>query len=325
MHITSALTKFQHNPFANKFDYLQEIYLARNALDLDVTKELALNVLQIESVNNSSDSQPKLDLVEISLDASKLKNDLASMEAPIFSLSKVKDTKIWTWESVDCRKKVTVIPSVLGRATIFDKDIIIYVISSLMKRKNIGLPLSKTVRFKLYDYLKFKGYAAASRSDYLRFEKALKRLKGTSIETNIKTDNIEIVGLFSLVEKALMIKVDGKLECVEITLSDWIFNSVDCKDVATINADYLKLHKSLEKRLYEIARKHCNNKADWKIGIENLLKKTGSRASLKEFNRMIREIIESDQLPDYRIKVDGKSVVFYQKDTKKLADALAQK
>lgn len=317
--LMDSFVQAKPNPFLGKIDNLKRRVLERRRLDLGEVKELCVvsECEHIEAENN--------DVAEISLHDSKFKDDMATMQAPIYSLSKNKDTEIWYWESVDGKQSITVIPSILGRATINDKDIIIYVISCLMKRKNLGLLLSKTVRFKLYDYLQSKDSAVVGRSDYLRFKEALKRLKGTTIETNIKTDNIKIDGFFSLVDGASMVEINGKLAYVEITLSDWIFNGIDGEDVLTINSDYFKLHKPLEKRLYEIARKHCNNKGDWKISIEPLLKKAGSRSSMDEFKRMLREIIKSDRLPDYRLKIDGKFVVFYQKDTKKLADALGQK
>jgi plasmid replication initiation protein len=302
------------NVFVGRFDHIKK---------KRANLKSPIEYLPVEA-KTSADNKEKPHIVEIRLLDSTYKNDLASMEAPIFSLSTNVDTKIWNWESINGEKKLQVIPSAYGRATIFDKDIIIYVISCLVARKNLGLPLAKLVRFKIYDYFqyKYKGGAVLGKSDYLRFEHGLKRLKGTTIETNIKTDNMEILGLFSLIEKALLVKVNGKLECVEITLSDWIFNSIDCLEVATIHPDFFKLRRPLERRLYEIARKHCNVKASWKMGIDPLINKIGSRSSLVEFKRMLREIIKLDRLPDYRLKIDGIFVVFYQKDTKKLAAAL---
>lgn len=264
------------------------------------------------------------DFYAIELLDSSLKDDAASMEAPIYSLSKVKDKEIWTWESVDGKKRLRVIPSAFGRATIFDKDVLIYVTSCLVKLKNAGLPPTKTVRFGAYEYLKTTGRGVGG-SEYLRLVAALGRLKGTTIETNIKTDNKEAIGLFSLVEKALLIKVDGTLEWVEVTLSDWLFNAIDGLDVLTINPSYFELHRPLERRLYEIARKHCACKASWLINFENLVKKAGSRASGKEFKRMLKQIIEADSLPDYRMSFDGNLVKFYQKDQHKLAVALGVK
>ena len=51
-----------------------------------------------------------------------MKDDGVSMEAPIFTLATKPDTSVWRWESKDKSRSVTVTPSVLGRATQFDKD-----------------------------------------------------------------------------------------------------------------------------------------------------------------------------------------------------------
>lgn len=50
-----------------------------------------------------------------------MKDDGATMEAPIFTLATKPDLSIWTWESKDKSKSIKVTPSVLGRATQFDK------------------------------------------------------------------------------------------------------------------------------------------------------------------------------------------------------------
>jgi seryl-tRNA synthetase len=63
-----------------------------------------------------------------------LKDDGASMEAPIFTLSTKPDLSIWQWTSKDGNKSVKVAPSVLGRATQHDKDVLIYVVSQLTRR-----------------------------------------------------------------------------------------------------------------------------------------------------------------------------------------------
>ncbi|MFN3847737.1 MAG: replication initiator protein A, partial [Paracoccaceae bacterium] len=62
------------------------------------------------------------------------KDDMASMEHPIFSLSTRPDRRILSYShnGVD----VTVVPSVRGLATLFDKDILIYCISQLMAAVN---------------------------------------------------------------------------------------------------------------------------------------------------------------------------------------------
>ncbi|MGR6106300.1 MAG: replication initiator protein A, partial [Candidatus Nitrosoglobus sp.] len=49
-----------------------------------------------------------------------LKDDGASMEAPIFTLSTKRDLSSWEWHSADGSKHIEVYPSIKGRATQFD-------------------------------------------------------------------------------------------------------------------------------------------------------------------------------------------------------------
>src|SRR6202171_6473576 len=65
-----------------------------------------------------------------------LKDDRHSMEHPMFSLSKKPDKRIRRYEHNDI--SVTITPSVLGLATIWDKDILLYCISVLMEGLNQG-------------------------------------------------------------------------------------------------------------------------------------------------------------------------------------------
>jgi plasmid replication initiation protein len=45
------------------------------------------------------------------------------------------------------------------------------------------------------------------------------------------------------------------------TLSDWVFNAVAAREILTLSRDYFRLRKPLERRLYELARKHCGQQA----------------------------------------------------------------
>jgi hypothetical protein len=70
----------------------------------------------------------------------------------------------------------------------------------------------------------------------------------------------------------------------------------------------------LERRLYEIARKHCGSSPEWKIGLEKLKRKCGSHSTDKEFRRLLSNIVAEDQahghMPDYAIALDGELVIF---------------
>ena len=64
------------------------------------------------------------------------KDDMATMEHPVFSLSTRPDLRILSYAHNGV--EITVTPSVRGLATIHDKDILIYCISQLMAALNAG-------------------------------------------------------------------------------------------------------------------------------------------------------------------------------------------
>ena len=234
-----------------------------------------------------------------------MKDDGVSMEAPIFTLATKPDTSVWRWESKDKSRSVTVTPSVLGRATQFDKDLLIYVVSQMTEALNRQRADAnhRTVRFVVYDYLVSTNKPVGG-AEYRRLQDALERLQGTSIKTNIKTGGERIKEGFGIVESWKIIEKspdDDRMIGVEVTLSKWLFNAVQANEVLTINPDYFRLRKPIERRLYELARKHCGVQPDFTIGVALLQEKCGSKAKLFEFRRMLREIIADDLLPDYRL------------------------
>src|SRR3546814_14851429 len=76
---------------------------------------------------------------------------------------------------------------------------------------------------------------------------------------------------------------EGRMQEVEVRLSDWVFNAIRSNEVLTLNRQYFRLRKPLERRLYEIARKHCGwpGKAV-KFGLDTLQRKCGSKSGSAE-------------------------------------------
>lgn len=85
--------------------------------------------------------------------------------------------------------------------------------------------------------------------------------------------------------------------------------AIESDQVVTISNDYFRLRRPLERRLYEIARKHCGNKPKWQIGLTTLQNKTGSNAPIKRFRHNLREIIKVDVTPFYRFELDDNDLV----------------
>ena len=244
-------------------------------------------------------------------DSQPFKDDIASMEHPVFSLSKKNDFRKLEYQKGNIN--LTIAPSTYGLPTIFDKDVLLYCGSLLMDQVNKGVIPPKTLRISSHDLL----VATNRRTDgdaYQRLKKALDRLKGVSIKTNIKTNKRETTKAFGLIDGYEIIessKVKDRMIRLEITLSDWFYNSILGKEVLTINRDYFRLGKPLERRFYEIARKHCGNQESWSISLDKLKEKTGSNSTLNKFRYFVKEIEKSDYLPDYTIKLSKDDMVTF--------------
>jgi plasmid replication initiation protein len=239
------------------------------------------------------------------------KSDIASMEHPLFTLSTKPDTAIRHYENNG--NSVTITPSVLGLATIHDKDILIYCISQLMAGINKGKPPSKNIGFKLHDLLVTTNRQTGGEA-YARLTQSFERLSGTRIQTNIKTNGQTTVKGFGLIESYEIIYDDpetkNRMLSIEVTLSEWLYNSVLGKEVLSINRAYFRLRKPIERRIYEIARKHCGNQEKWHISLENLHKKVGSSGTIKKFKESLSHIIKHGHLPDYAVSLELGNVVF---------------
>lgn len=250
------------------------------------------------------------------------KSDMASLEHPIFSLSKKPDTTERHYEHNG--NTLDVIPSTRGLATIWDKDILIFCVSQLVAGINLNREPSQTVRVTAYELLSATNRHTGGKN-YKQLEEALTRLRGTTLVTNVKTqEKRERVGFglietFKIVERA----EDERMVAVDIKLSDWLYRAATGLEVLTVNPDYFRLRGGIERRVYELARKHCGNQPSWKIGLELLHKKTGSRSVLKLFRHTVKEIARSGIMPDYRIVFDSDKdqVLFYSKKSKKGAHA----
>lgn len=248
------------------------------------------------------------------------KGDIASMEHPIFSLSTKPDKRPRRYEHRGLMVEIK--PSSDGLATVHDRDILIFCISQIVRAMNDGREVSQVVRFHASELLKATNRETSGRGyDLLRA--ALQRLRGTTIETNVTTGDIEVLDGFGLIESYRIVREtrEGRMQEVEVKLSDWVFNAIRAQEVLTLSRDYFRLRKPLERRVYELARKHCGQQREWRIGIDLLQKKCGSGSKSFEFRRLIGTIIEGDKrhshMPDYSIRFseDGRQIVFRNRGT----------
>lgn len=237
------------------------------------------------------------------------KADQGSMAYPFFSLSKVRDTKIRKYESPDGHS-VEIIPSVNGMATIWDKDVLIYAVSTLRDSINKGEKITSNTPINITAYnLLLSTERGEGGKSYTDLEKALDRLMGTTVKTNIPTGGTVKTEAFHLIENYRIVRSQktGKMVSIELILNDWLWDAATNggRDLLTVDRSYFLIKSGVERRVYEICRKHCGHQAAWTISTQKLHDKSGSTSTIREFRRILKEIVIRNELPGYTLEYDA--------------------
>ena len=232
-----------------------------------------------------------------------LKDQRETMERPFFSLQKRKRLKPIEYQSADgeVRVKVEAVPA-YGMATIWDGDILIWAASALNRLKAEGRnDLPRELKTTAYDLLRSIQRDTGGKG-YVELKAALDRLATTTIFTSIRAKRGRD-SRFSWLD-SWSVEVDpitDKPIALKITLSNWVYEGViNEKSVLTMHPDYFQLSGGLERALYRIARKHAGDQEQgWVCRVSLLHEKSGSDSAPKEFARMLRKIVENNDLPEY--------------------------
>jgi len=259
-------------------------------------------------VTKRRDPSPEFDLFIPMMGDLPLKDQRETMERPFFSLQKRKRVKPIEYQSPDGETwvKIEAIPA-YGMATIWDADILIWATSTLNKMREQGVnDLPRTLRTTSYDLLRAIKRGTSGRA-YQELQAALQRLQTTSISTSIRAPKRRTKAGFNWLDKWTL-EVDPDTDQprgLTITLSDWVYEGIMAeRSLLTMHQDYFLLSGGLERALYRIARKHAGNqRGGWICRLEVLRDKTGSDSKPKEFARMIRRVVDADQLPDYSVEM----------------------
>ncbi len=259
-------------------------------------------------MSRRKDPNPEFDFFVPLMNDVPLKDQRETMERPFFSLQKRKRLKPIEYVSPDGQAwvKVEAMPA-YGMATIWDADILIWAASYLNRLKERGVnDLPRTLHTTTYDLLRAIKRDTGGKG-YQELQAALQRLETTSIRTSIRAPKRRAEAQFGWLDGwTLEIDPDsGQPRGMTITLSNWVYEGiVGDKSLLTMHPDYFLLTGGLERALYRIARKHAGIQADgWVCRVELLLEKTGSDSPPKEFNRMLRKIVERDQMPEYHLSM----------------------
>lgn len=226
------------------------------------------------------------------------------MAYPFFVLTKTAWRRSLSYKNDNV--SIEIGPGPKGVATIYDKEVLLYIASLLVSKLDAGDPVAQDFYFTAHDLFRVTGVNASARS-YTRLSDALERLQGTQIKTNIEAGGVGQAGFFSWLSEAQLRYTrtkdgDKRLEGVQVRLCDWLYRSIlQDRHVLEYSPTYFQLGP-VERRLYEVARSRCGNDAIT-VDLDDLRLQLGYQNSLKHFRHVMKGIVEEDAIPGYSISL----------------------
>jgi plasmid replication initiation protein len=239
-----------------------------------------------------------------------VKGERHIMEFPFFDLSKRARRKRLIFS--DQERGVTIEIKAIegsGIATIYDKDMILYVASLIAQDLAKGGKFRREYRFSAHDFFRVAGRDRSKRS-YANLEQTIERLKGTLIKTNIETGGQGFDGWFNWFDSGTALhyerdSVTGekRLKMIRVVLCEWLFRAIlnDGKMLEYCD-EYFDL-KPIERRLYDLARIHCDDAPLWTIELGPLKDLVGSDSEISKFRAQVAAISKAGRLPDHEISL----------------------
>jgi plasmid replication initiation protein len=232
----------------------------------------------------------------------EIRGEHSLMAYPFFALSKTawKRSLIYKTETVS----IEIGPGPRGVATIYDKEVLLYIASLLVSKLDAGEAVAQDFYFTAHDLFRVTGVNGSARS-YSRLSDALERLQGTQIKTNIEAGGEGQSGFFSWLSEAQLHYTKNKggekrLKGVKVRLCDWLYRAIlRDRRVLEYSPSYFQLGP-VERRLYEVARSTCTTGAV-QVGLDELRLQLGYQNSLKHFRHVMKGIAEENAIPDYHI------------------------
>ena len=244
-------------------------------------------------------------------DALPIKSAQDLMARAWFSLSKDKRTSPLEHRIKNNFVKITPHPD-QGMATIWDYDVVLFIISHWMDEMNQGRKPPRGIVFTPYEYFRWRGIKANGRN-YERLRASLERLHTTQVETNIRQGRKATHHHFYWVQAWTEEIENDQVRGLLVEPPAWLHEAVvkHKKLTLTLDDDYFEITSGIERWLYLYVRKAAGTNVGWKEKFRLIHEKSGSTGSFKKFTHTLRNIIEKQALPHYRLEevegMDGES------------------
>lgn len=234
----------------------------------------------------------------------EVRGERSLMAFPFFALAKNAWMKPLTYNSEAV--SIEVRPSANGVATIYDKEIVLYIASLMATKLEAGEDVAQDFVFTAHDLFSVTGSNHSARS-YSRLSEALERLQGTQIKTNIEAGGEGEEGFFSWLSEARLHYTktrtgERRLKAVKVRLCDWLFRAILLdRHVLDYAAAYFQLGP-IERRIYEVARSTCDEHG-LEIDLATFRLQIGYQNPLANFRAALKQIAAADTIPDYRLQL----------------------
>jgi plasmid replication initiation protein len=233
----------------------------------------------------------------------EIRGERSLMAFPFFALAKNAWMKPLTYESGAV--SIEVRPSANGVATIYDKEIVLYIASLMAAKLEAGEPVAQDFVFTAHDLFQVTGANHSARS-YSRLSDALERLQGTQIKTNIEAGGEGEEGFFSWLSEARLHYTrnrggERRLKAVKVRLCDWLFRAILLdRHVLDYAHAYFQLGP-IERRIYEVARSSTGEGETLDLDLATFRLQVGYQNPLPNFRQAMRQIAAADTIPDYHV------------------------
>jgi plasmid replication initiation protein len=196
-------------------------------------------------------------------------------------------------------------PSANGVATIYDKEIVLYIASLMAAKIEAGESVAQDFVFTAHDLFSVTGSNHSARS-YQRLSEALERLQGTQIKTNIEAGGEGEEGFFSWLSEARLHYSktrtgEKRLKAVKVRLCDWLYRAIlRDRQVLDYAATYFQLGP-IERRIYEVARATSPDSEDGRLEVDlaTFRLQIGYQNPLANFRAALKHIAGTQIIPDY--------------------------
>ncbi|MBB3588692.1 plasmid replication initiation protein [Sphingomonas sp. BE138] len=231
------------------------------------------------------------------------------MAWPFFALAKKAWMQPLTYKKGDI--SIEIGPGPKGVATIYDKEILLYIASLMVSKVEAGKAIGQEFSFSANDLFSVTGVNKSARS-YTRLSEALERLQGTQIKTNIEAGGEGEEGFFSWLQEAKLQYSKGeggvkRLKAVKIRLCDWLYRAIMVdRQVLEYASTYFQLGP-VERRLYEVARSLCVD-GQTTIPLEDLRLQMGYQGSSRQFKFALTKTIKEDPIPGFRFEIEDQGL-----------------